>query len=105
MEKVNIVGGEEYAFREVRGSKSPLQRIKVLQHLRHNKWQAEWIEPNPGLIDYVESAQIVVPWKERKAFLRNEENAAGLVERNKAWVSAEVTYYRGCSAGLRICGR
>jgi hypothetical protein len=31
----------------------------------------------------VESAQIIVPWKERRAFLRDEKNAAGLIERNK----------------------
>lgn len=84
MEKVKIIVGDEYAFREFRGTKSPFQRIKVLQHLRHNKWKAQWIDPNPGLIDYVESAQIIVPWKERKAFLRDEENAASLIERNKA---------------------
>lgn len=34
---------------------------------------AEWIDPNPGLKDYVESQYLVVRWKERKAFLRDEE--------------------------------
>ena len=28
------------------------------------KWRAEWIDPSPGLIDYVDSGQLIVPWKE-----------------------------------------
>ncbi len=65
MNKGAIKLGTEYAFREKRISAAPLQRIRILQHIRQNKWKAEWIEPNPGLTDYVESSQIVVPWKER----------------------------------------
>lgn len=60
----------------------PLQRVHVLQHIR-GKWKAQWIEPNAGLIDYVESAQILVPWKEHKAFLKDEECAERLAGQNE----------------------
>ena len=52
----------------------PAQRVKVLQHIRGKKWRAEWIEPNPGLVEYVESQNLVVRWKDRKAFLLDEEH-------------------------------
>jgi hypothetical protein len=83
MEKVNIVPGVEYAIRERHIAGLPFQRVRVLQHIHRNKWKAKWIEPNAGLVDYVESAQIIVPWKEHKAFLRDEDNAARMAERNE----------------------
>ena len=62
---------------------APLQCVRVLQHVRRNKWKAQWVEPNPGLIDYVESAQLLVPWKDQKAFLKDEKNAEELAKQNK----------------------
>jgi hypothetical protein len=64
-----------YAFRETRSSNTSFQRVRVIEHARRNKWKVEWIEPNPGLVDYVESGQLIVSWKEHKAFLKEEENA------------------------------
>jgi hypothetical protein len=29
------------------------------KHIRGNKWKAEWVDPNPGLVHYVESGQLV----------------------------------------------
>jgi hypothetical protein len=55
----------------------------VIEHIRHNKWKAKWIDPNPGLVDYVESAQIIVLWRDHKAFLMDEESSARLDEQNK----------------------
>jgi len=83
MEKATIIVGEEYAVRENPSARSPFQHIKILQHIRHNKWKAQWIDPNPGLVDYLESAQILVPWKERKPFLLDGEDAAHLACINK----------------------
>jgi hypothetical protein len=83
MEKAEIVIGEEYAIREKRIMGSPFQRVKILEHIRHNKWKAKWVDPNPGLIDYVESTQIIISWRHHKAFLRDEENAVGISERNR----------------------
>ncbi len=73
MLKAEIQPGEAYAIREIRSPGAPLQHIRILQHVRGSKWKAEWIDPNPGLVDYVESKNLIVPWKERKAFLRDEE--------------------------------
>ena len=33
---------------------APMQRVRILEHVRVSKWRAEWIEPNPHLKDYVE---------------------------------------------------
>ena len=51
MLKGEIRRGAEYAFREKRGPGSPLQRVTVIEHILGNKWKAEWIEPNAGLVD------------------------------------------------------
>lgn len=73
MTKSEIKPGEEYAFREKRQASLPFQRVKVLEHIRGNKWKAQWVDPNPGLVDYIESNQLIVPWKEQRAFLKEEE--------------------------------
>jgi hypothetical protein len=80
--KADIRPGLEYAFREKRATGVPFQRVRILEHLRGNKWKAEWIDPNPGLVHYVESAQLIVAWKEHKAFLREEGDASRLMEHN-----------------------
>ena len=42
----------DYAFREKRVPGSPLEHFRILEHIRHNKWKAEWIDPNPGLVHW-----------------------------------------------------
>jgi hypothetical protein len=87
MEKSAIKLGSEYGFRERPNLPAragiPLQRVRVLENVRKNKWKAQWIEPNTGLVDYVESRQLVVPWKQRYAFLREEAAAQRLREHNQ----------------------
>ena len=39
--------------------------------------------PNPGLIEYVESQHLIVRWKGRRAFFRDEENHQKLQEENE----------------------
>src|SRR5579863_9990931 len=75
MVKADIKPKTDYPFREKRSPGAPLQHVRVIEHVRRDKWKVEWIEPNPGLVDYVESGQLVVPWKEHKALLKEEENA------------------------------
>jgi hypothetical protein len=43
MLKSELKAGAEYAFREKRVPGTPLARIKLIQHVRGNKWKAEWI--------------------------------------------------------------
>jgi len=83
MKKANIVLGKEYAIREHRLAGTSFQRVKLLEHIRHNKWKAKWLDPNPGLIDYVESAQIIVLWRDHKAYLKDEQNASRLTDQNR----------------------
>ena len=79
-----LVAGAEYAFREKRISGSLLQRIRLLERVRGSKWKAKWIDPHPGLTDYISTSQIIAPWKEHKRFLREESDIAALNEYNKA---------------------
>ena len=83
MQKSEIKVGEEYLLREARRPDAELQRIRIMQHMRGKKWKAEWIEPNPGLVDYVESHNLLVRWKDRKAFLQDEERERRLRQHNE----------------------
>lgn len=83
MLKAEIKVGLHCALREKRAPGAPLQRVRIIKHIRGNRWQVEWIEPNPGLVDYIESGQLIVPWKEHKAFLKEEDNAERLCEHNE----------------------
>ena len=73
MELKEIDVGQDYGYRESPRQRSPLQHVRVIERVR-SKWKVEWIEPNPGLQDYVKSANLVVPWKGRRTFLRDEES-------------------------------
>ncbi len=83
MLKSDITPRTDYGFREKRVSGAPLEHVRVVQHIRGNKWKTEWIDPNPGLVHYAESGQLVCIWKERKAFLQEEESRARILERNE----------------------
>ena len=83
MLKAEIKLGAEYALRERRTSRTSFQRVRIIEHIRGNKWKVEWVEPNPGLVHYVESGQLIVPWKQHKAFLKDEERAKRLQEHNE----------------------
>ena len=117
MLKSKIVPGTEYALRE-RGS-TIVQRVRIIEHVRGGKWKAEWLEPNPGLVHYVDSGALLAPWKERKAFLKEEQDAQHLREHNARhhWSTdsptdlalssvfdclgdQDVSYYRGVLRGL-----
>jgi hypothetical protein len=117
MLKSSIKPGIEYALREKRAPRGELQRVRIIEHTRGNKWKAEWIEPNPGLVHYVESSQLVALWKEHRAFLKEEENEARLKEESERngyrndspvdramyevfeSVADGVNYYRGTLSG------
>jgi hypothetical protein len=76
--------GEQYGFRErPRFEDAPLQCIQLLRHIRGRKWQARWIDTHPGLNDYINSAQIVIPWKDREAFLQEERDREAMSQHNE----------------------
>jgi len=116
MVKSQIATGAEYALRE-RGS-TGVQRVRVLEHVRGGKWKAEWLDPNPGLVHYVDSGDLLATWKELKAFLKEEEDGRRLHEHNarQQWskdsptdlalssvydciADHDVSYYRGVLRG------
>jgi hypothetical protein len=43
--------------------------MRIVEQVQGNERKAKWIDPNAGLVDYIESGQLIVPWKEDKAFL------------------------------------
>jgi hypothetical protein len=74
-----IVPGQLYAFREAPRQKSEFQQVRAIESVR-SRWKVEWVEPNPGLTDYVKSVNLIVPWQERRALLREEESWERLIE-------------------------
>ena len=60
-----------------------VQRVRILEHVRGDRWKAEWIDPDPGLIHYVVSSHLIAPWKDHKAVLKEEANAGSLEEHNE----------------------
>lgn len=83
MLKAEITPGAHYAFRERRAPGTPFERVRVIEHIRGNKWKAEWVEPNPGLVHYVESGQLIAQWKEHKAVLKEESDRQRIDDYNK----------------------
>ena len=91
--------------------------VSVVEHIPGNKWKAEWIDPNPGLVHYIESGQLICLWKEHKAFLKEESEAQCLREHNEhhgyipespltkaveqvfETVGDEIQFYRGVLSG------
>lgn len=77
MDQSGITPGEAYAVR-LRGEEE-LQRVRVIEKVRSAKWKVEFLdEPNPGLVDYVRSIEIVCRWSERRVVLRDERRVARL---------------------------
>lgn len=80
MESHALVIGRSYAYREKRSPACPLLKVKLLDKVgRKGKLKIRFEDgPHPGLEEYVSSRQLVVPWGERRALLRDEERAARL---------------------------
>jgi hypothetical protein len=117
MLKAQIKPRTEYALREKLLRGAPFQRVRTIEHIRGNKWKVEWIEPNPGLVDYVKSGQLIVPWKDHRAFLKEEAAETNIREHNERRgyvkdsppddalseifeaMGERITYYRGQLTG------
>lgn len=80
LEKSAIQISSEYAYREnARRHDSP-QRVKVLSASRANHWKVEFLEgDDEGIQQQVKSANLLWPWKENKACLREEQQHDALL--------------------------
>jgi uncharacterized protein (UPF0335 family) len=75
MDSASLTVGKLYAFREKRQPGVPFLKVKLLAKVgRGGKVQVRFEDgPFPGLEEYVHTRQLVVPWGERQAFIRDEE--------------------------------
>jgi hypothetical protein len=106
MLKSEIKPGTDYAVREKRVRGFPFQRVRIVEHVRGNKWKAKWIDPNAGLVDYIGSGQLIVPWREHKAFLKEEASEDRLREHNAPRLQRqEFARDHGFGASIRERGR
>ena len=89
MNQKDIVPGEKYALREASDQKD-YQCVRVREHIRREKWLAEWIEPNQGHVNIVKSRDLLCLWSERDRFARDERNDSELrAENNRDWLGEE----------------
>jgi hypothetical protein len=72
--------GRWYAYGEKRGPRYPMLKIRLLDKVgRKGKIKIRFEDgPHPGLEEYVSTRQLVVPWGQRHAVLRDETLAAAL---------------------------
>ena len=85
MDKKSIEIGGEYAFRDPPKPGVEFQRVRVLELVR-TKWRVRWLDPNEGLEDFVKSANLIVPWKERQPYLRDERRREALARQcERTW--------------------
>ena len=82
--------GRAYAYREKRSTGQPMLKVTLLDQVgRKGKLKIRFEDgPHPGLEEYVSTRQIVVPWGERRAVLRDEERAARLDEHAREFFDA-----------------
>jgi hypothetical protein len=80
MNEPAIVTGRSYAYREKRLAGTPILRVKALSKLgRRGKLKVRFEDgPYPGLEDYAATRQIICPWNERRAVLRDEQHETQL---------------------------
>lgn len=74
MNQDEILPGKEYALREPPRPGVRMERVRVVERVRAGRWRVEWMEPDAGLTDFVKSANLIVPWKDHKRYLRDERD-------------------------------
>lgn len=74
MDHQEIEIGRLYAVREPPRPGVEMEKVKVLERVRSGRWKVEWVDPNPGLVDYVRSANIICRWADRRPVVRDEES-------------------------------
>jgi len=53
----------------------PLEHVRVIEHIRGNKWKTAWIEPNPWLVHY--AASWFACGRTEKRFFERKRTARG----------------------------
>jgi hypothetical protein len=106
MNRADIHPGKLYAVREPPRPDVSFQRVKVLEHARKDKWKVEFLdEPNPGLVDYVRSKNIICRWGERKAVERDEKRADALDQASRQdWLGDDHPVSRAVDLVLESTG-
>ncbi|WP_121248078.1 hypothetical protein [Solirubrobacter pauli] len=82
METRLLERGRLYAYRERRGAGQPLLKVKLLDVVgRKGRVKVRFEDgPHPGLDEYVHTRQLIAPWGQRHAVLRDEQHQARLDE-------------------------
>jgi hypothetical protein len=82
VETARLVVGKSYGFREKRILGSPVLRVTLLEKLgRKGRVRIRFENgPHRGLVEYAYSRQLVTPWGEQMALLRDETRLARLRE-------------------------
>jgi hypothetical protein len=55
----------------------PLEHVRVIEHIRGNKWKTAWIEPNPGLFITLNPASWFACGRTEKRFFERKRTARG----------------------------
>jgi hypothetical protein len=50
--KNDVVAGRYYGYRPNLRRHTPFERVRAIELIR-GRWKVEWVDPNPGLTDYV----------------------------------------------------
>jgi hypothetical protein len=68
--------GHKYAMREKLSHKEPLIQVQVVEKVgkRGQLKVRRLSEPHTGLEEWIKTRQLIVPWGERQAFLKDEEH-------------------------------
>lgn len=77
MQESQIEVGHKYAVRVKVSAGEPLLQVQVLEKTgRRGQVKVRRLdEPHAGLEEFVKTRQLIVPWGERQAFLKDEERA------------------------------
>ena len=77
MQESQIEVGRKYALRVKVSAGEPLLQVQLMEQTgRRGQVKVRRLsEPHAGLEEYVKTRQLIVPWGERQAFLKDEERA------------------------------
>ena len=105
MQASEIKIAAEYALREPPRPGVAFQHVRVIEKVRAGRWKVEWIDPNPGLVDYVKSANLIAPWKQRRALERDEQRHNTLARHSDAqWDGPDGSVTEAVNAVLETTG-